>query len=203
MLKMVCYWHLRRRLGCFVFVSSSINLGGRRSSYEILYLEICMCKTCPIMSRVRVPARGRICRGSPGHPSVPLPRCEEHPVLIGLIWRLLCNADSIKTPLRCLGFAVVTCFAVYLLHWTACVAQFLCCGRTLKCINDCCSSSCRYRSLYFYMWGWNNCEAYFRVSWKSRQLPYEDMSWKEKDFFISERRNAERGEFQAAIAWKG
>lgn len=35
----------------------------------------------------------------------------------------------------------LTCFAVYLLHWTACVAQFLCCGRALKCINDCCSSS--------------------------------------------------------------
>lgn len=89
------------------------------------------------------------------------PGMEGLPVLIGLFWGAFVQWNITQI----LSFAVVTYFGVYLLHWTACVAQFLCCGRTLKYINDSCSSSCKYRSLYFYVWGWNNCEAYFRVSW--------------------------------------
>lgn len=101
-----------------------------------------MCKTCPIMSRVRVPARGSVCRGLPGPSLCPAPSMEGLPCSRWALLRSLCamlfpsQHNSEVSALLSL-----TRFAVYLLHWTACVAQFSCCGRAPKYINDCCSSS--------------------------------------------------------------
>lgn len=101
-----------------------------------------MCKTCPIMSRVRVPARGSICRGLLGPSPCPAPRMEGLPSFQWALLRIFCAMLFLsKHNSEVSALLLLTGFSVYLLQGTACVAQFSCCGRALKYIDDCCSSS--------------------------------------------------------------
>lgn len=97
-----------------------------------------MCKTSPIIAWGRVAAEGSTFAGLLEQSFCP------GDVLLSS-WVLLESFSVVLFPsqhnLEVSDLVSLMHFPVYLLHWTASAAQFSSCGKALKYINDCCSSS--------------------------------------------------------------